>query len=171
MTKKFINFFICFVLSFFSFMTVFATETHIFRSGLALPQSYNYGRTAQYTDQLAYQLASGTFKSPVADHVAFNNRQGEPVRWVEVQADDNNRFNIRLTGRPFGGIYYYVAYTSNREQNALLHVIGCSMVYANGEPRGGDIYSDGFLYLPDFANHDELAQGIRNALANGASGI
>ena len=43
-----------FVLAFYLLMTASAVETHVFRSGLMLPQCHSYGRAAVYFDQLAF---------------------------------------------------------------------------------------------------------------------
>lgn len=148
----------CSGLIFLSLMTAFATESHIFKSGLALPQCHNYGRTAEYTDQLAYTLASGKFKAPAVNVVAFTNQQNEPMRWTEITANNDGKF----IGRLLANGYLYLTYMSEKEQNTLLHIISCSMVYVNGEPRGGDINADGFLFLPV-----KLKKGLNEFLIRG----
>ena len=134
----------CFVLAFFLLMTAYAADPYIFRSGLVLPQCHNYGRTLVYTDQLAYLMGSGQFKTPSVDLVAFTNQRGEPVSWSEIKAGDDNKFR----GQSWGNGYLYLSYNADRAQNAVLHVSNNNMVYVNGEPRTGDSNADGFLYLP-----------------------
>ena len=132
------------VLTFFIIMTVYAAEPYVFRSGLVLPQCHNYGRTVAYTDQLAFLMSNGQYKTPAVDLVAFNNQRGEPVSWSEIKVGDDNKFRRQS----WGNGYLYLSYNADKVQNAVLHVSNNNMVYVNGEPRGGDVNADGFLYLP-----------------------
>ena len=44
--------------------------------------------------------------------------------------------------------YIFLSYDSPREQNVVFNIRGNSMFYFNGEPHAGDIYSDGWLFIP-----------------------
>ena len=93
--KQIIHFTCCIGLTFIFFATAFAAEPHVFRTGLVLPQCHNYGRTAEYTDQLAYLLGNGKLQRPVANAAVFSLR-GEPVSWTEINADDGPPAEYRL---------------------------------------------------------------------------
>lgn len=117
---------------------------HIFTSGLVVPDCHHYGREAVVTDQIAYQLSNGQFKRPVADQTLFTNDEGADIKWTNIEVDSTGRFR----GRPLGNGYLYLTYKSQKSGNALINVSGNSMVYFNGEPRGGDIYNDGWMNIP-----------------------
>ena len=146
-TKNFrnaIRFACCLGLAFSILMTVYASDSYIFRSGLVLPQCHSYGRTVAYTDQLAYLLSKGQFTTPEVNQVAFTNQRGESVSWAEIKSGDDNKFR----GQSWGNGYLYLSYNADKAQNVILHISNYNMVYVNGEPRAGDINADGFLYLP-----------------------
>ncbi|WP_235337194.1 alpha/beta hydrolase-fold protein [Pontibacter korlensis] len=83
-------------------------------------------------------------KRPVEGQVVFTGEDGRSAAWRAISADSANEFK----GRALANGYLYLTYQSDREQAALLHVSGHSMLYFNGQPRTGDIYSDGWLQLP-----------------------
>ncbi len=67
-----------------------------------------------------------------------------------------------------GGGYAYAEVESDREQVMLLHASGHTMVYFNGEPRAGDVYSTGYLRLPvklNVGTNRLLFQGGRGQLS------
>ncbi|WP_158859005.1 carboxylesterase family protein [Lunatibacter salilacus] len=125
---------------FFILSPVIAQTTHTFTKGLVIQNQHRYGREVIFTDHLAYQLAAGTFQEP---------KDGLPVKpdtedfWQTLEADETGKFR----GRVRAG-YLYLTYESDKKQSALLRVSGSSMLYFNGVPRAGDIYGDGWLYLP-----------------------
>jgi predicted esterase len=146
-------------LLFFGLLTVAvgvnAQSEYRFTSGLAIPGAHRYGREALVTDHLAYQLYSGQFKTPAENAKLFTNEQGADVLWKTVQADTAGRFR----GDAINNGYIYLTYQSDRARNAILNVSGNVMVYVNGEPRGGDIYNDGWMNLPV-----KLRSGVNDVL-------
>lgn len=123
---------------------VIAQEAHRFESGLAIAQVHRYGREAIVTDQLAYELfATGDYTPKQGDKLP--GRDGdEDVSWQTIQVDSTGKFR----GRTLSNGYIYLTYTAEVPAQALLNVTGNMMVYFNGDPRGGDIYSDGWMYIP-----------------------
>ncbi|WP_162416382.1 carboxylesterase family protein [Cyclobacterium roseum] len=117
-----------------------AQSIHTFNEGLYVENVHRYGREVRFTDPLAHALAVGTFASP---------EEGQPYIleedevWKALSANEEGKF----TGRIRSG-YLSLSYHSPKSQKALLKISGNSMVYVNGVPRAGDIYGDGWLYLP-----------------------
>jgi dienelactone hydrolase len=135
----------CFVFFLFAVsIGLHAQSEHRFTSGLAVSNTHRYGREALVTDNLAYQLYSGQFKTPAENAKLFTNDEGADIVWKSIQADTAGRFR----GDVLNNGYVYLTYQSDRAQNAILNVSGNVMVYVNGEPRGGDIYNDGWMNLP-----------------------
>ena len=136
---------ICFFIGFITIaVSLNAQSDFRFTKGLAVSGAHRYGREALVTDHLAYQLYSGTFKTPVENTKSFANDQGVDVVWKNIQADTSGRFR----GESLNNGYVYLTYQSDRARTAILNVSGDVMVYINGEPRGGDIYNDGGMNLP-----------------------
>ncbi|MFZ6011488.1 MAG: alpha/beta hydrolase, partial [Bacteroidota bacterium] len=89
-----------------------------FTHGLVIPQCHRYGREALVTDHVAFQLATGQFKTPVEHAKLFTNEQGNDVVWETLQADSTGKFK----GAPLANGYIYLTYQSQRAQNALLNI-------------------------------------------------
>lgn len=138
------------LLLFFSFISLhaFSQQVHHFSKGLSVSAGNRYGREAIYTDQLAYQLYTRTLQTPVEGGTFATGDNGQPVKWETVTADSLNRLRVRGGFRAGGGSYFYLTYTSAKEQIALLNIKGNSGVFVNGEPHTGDAYSSGWLYIP-----------------------
>lgn len=122
------------------YLPAFSQNIYTFEQGLIIQNQHRYGREVMFTDHLAYQLAAGTFENPV-EGLAVSPRT-EDV-WHKIEADEEQKFRGR-----FRGGYLYLTYDADRNQEALLRISGSSMLYFNGAPRAGDIYGDGWLYLP-----------------------
>ena len=124
-------------------VSVIAQQEHRFDSGLAISQVHRYGREAIVTDQLAYELFTRADYAPKAGD-RLRSRDGDDVAWEPIQVDSTGKFR----GRSLSNGYIYLTYTAERPTKALLNVMGNMMVYFNGDPRGGDIYSDGWMHIP-----------------------
>ena len=117
---------------------------YTFDRGLVVSQVHRYGREAIVTDQLAYLLAKERLPKPRAGQKLFESQDTIDVSWKEIQVDSTGKFR----GEPLRNGYLYLTYNANRAGNAILNVTGNIMLYFNKEPRGGDIYSDGWMYIP-----------------------
>lgn len=81
--------------------------------------------------------------------------------WKPVKAAANGTFS----GSPFGSGYALFRVNSDSEKFMLLEAKGNGMVYVNGVPRAGDVYSFGYLSLPVF-----LKKGVNEFLFSVARG-
>ncbi len=64
--------------------------------------------------------------------------------WKSVKAGENGVFS----GQPFGSGYAMFRVDSTSDKHMFLEAKGNGMVYVNGVPRAGDVYSFGYLSLP-----------------------
>jgi len=143
----------------FSFFTlpifVFGQEViHQFSNGLSVPLIGKYGREAVFTDHLLYQLAYGQLNYPVGESI-LEITDSDTVRWNKVKTNENSWFR---NGDLRGG-YLYCSFYSPRRQVLILEANGQSEVYVNGSPRGGDVYTYGWVQHPI-----ELKRGINHFL-------
>lgn len=132
------------IIAFFAISIVQAQEEIQFDKGLAVANCHRYGREAIVTDHLAWLLTTGQLKKPVAEGKLITNEEGEDLVWNVIETDSTGRFR----GNALSDGYVYLTHTTRRAGNALLNISGNSMVYVNGEPRGGDIYNDGWMNIP-----------------------
>ena len=157
---------IFFLLSFLLAGCIHAQQVDYFTKGLAVVTNSRYGREAIYTDPLAYQLYHNQLATPVEGAV-FANENGQPVKWQNVTADTSNRLFIRGMGRGLGmnrsGNYFYLTYTSEKAQPALLNIQGANSFYFNGEPHAADPYASGWLYIPV-----QLKKGLNELYVRGS---
>nr|PZN49097.1 MAG: alpha/beta hydrolase [Bacteroidota bacterium] len=123
---------------------LYAQDTIRFTTGLAVGGVHRYGREAIVQDQLAWQLFTGKLQQPSAGQTLYTDDENRPHRWESVEVDSSGRFR----GEALSSGYLYLTYESEKEQPALLNVMGNSMMFVNGEPRSGDIYRDGWMYVP-----------------------
>ena len=121
-----------------------AQTIHDFKAGLVVADCHRYGREAIVTDQLAYLMAVGKLEKPRAGAKVFTDDGDTVMLWENIQVDSTGKFR----GQALGNGYLYLTYNASRAGNALLNITGNSMCYFNGEPRAGDIYSDGWMNLP-----------------------
>ena len=116
----------------------YAQTRYDFKTGLAVPNCHRYGREAIATDQLTYLLATRQLNKP-QEGTALS--AGDTARWQKIDVDSTGKFR----GNALANGYIYLTYDAPRAGNAVLNITGNSMCYFNGEPRGGDIYSDGWM--------------------------
>lgn len=64
--------------------------------------------------------------------------------WAKVSPGQDGRYS----GRPFSGGYAAFEIVSATARPMLLEAVGNGMVYVNGEPRVGDVYSFGYVSIP-----------------------
>ncbi|MEX1239525.1 MAG: prolyl oligopeptidase family serine peptidase [Cyclobacteriaceae bacterium] len=121
----------------------YGQKEYEFKTGLAVTQCHRYGREAITTDHLAYSLYTGRLQLP-REYVKLFTDTGKDFMWKKIEVDSTGKFR----GEVLMNGYIYLTYNASRSQNALLNVTGNIMLYFNGEPRGGDIYSDGWMTLP-----------------------
>jgi pimeloyl-ACP methyl ester carboxylesterase len=112
------------------------------REGLTI-STVRERRSAVNVDPIAGQVMTGTWTMPRSgDSVAF--RGGQTKKWEPVKAGADGWF---AEGALRGG-YLAASFAAADESVMMLEATGHAMVYAGGEPRGGDIYSNGYVQLP-----------------------
>lgn len=150
----------------------FGQSVYYFDKGEVATLPQRYGREAIYSDLLAHTLYTG------------GSLRDSSFHWQPVEADSLHRLrrrNFRGGGAPAGpgvtagamrgglggsGGYLHLTYTSPKARTALLNIKGNSQVFVNGELRGGDPYSMGFLHLPVV-----LKKGVNEFYVRGQSAV
>lgn len=139
-----------FLLVFSSFWTsfLFGQNVHHFTKALFINGVSRYGREAIYTDHLSYNFFTNVLKKPVAGDSLIIEQRKQVAKWQEVSADSINRLRVRNAFGFGGGGYFYLTYSSEKEQTALLNIKGNSAVYVNNELHAGDPYFSGWFNIP-----------------------
>jgi pimeloyl-ACP methyl ester carboxylesterase len=115
----------------------------ILREALVLEPVGESRRSAVHTDAVEARIVGGTWTTPrAADVVELPD--GTRRAWTEATAGEDGWLE---TGAPRGG-YALFTVDSETDRIMILHARGHSLVYVNGEPRGGDPYAFGFVRLP-----------------------
>ncbi|MBW8684561.1 carboxylesterase family protein [Chitinophaga rhizophila] len=128
-----------------------AQQTYEFKEGLISGPCHQYGRTALFTDQLAYALCNGQLKAPAKGTASFPDEKGAAQQWQDIAAAADGSFS----GRAINNGYLFVTYNAPKAQTAILNISGHQMVYVNGTPHAGDMYRYGWMYVPV-----QLRQGV-----------
>ncbi len=110
---------------------------------LALDPVGSGGRVPILTNALTAMLVKGEFSAPLEGDV-FEVPGGQPRTWTKVTANVEGV----LASRAFRGGFAFASVTVDTDQVMMLSAAGQSYVYVNGEPRGGDPYSFGFVRYP-----------------------
>jgi len=108
-------------------------------SGISIGGLGGGGRTPVGTDAIQAAIIYGKFTPPHAGDKVTTAR-GERV-WRDIKANKDGVFEGQIS-------YIYAEYDSPTEETRLLDAAGDSLVYVNGELRGGDPYSTKYLKLP-----------------------
>jgi hypothetical protein len=100
------------------------------------------GRSALHLDAIEAEIAAGRWKAPKAgDKVTLPD--GGSQTWEAATVKNGALDHAALRG---GYVFWQVQ--SDDPRVMLLEASGHTMVYANGEPRTGDPYSNGIVRLP-----------------------
>ncbi|TWV98045.1 alpha/beta hydrolase [Chitinophaga pinensis] len=146
---------------------VIAQQTYEFKDGLISGPCHQYGRTALFTDQLAYELCNGQLKTPAKGAASFPDEKGAAQQWETITAGTDGSF----TGRRINNGYLYVSYNAPKAQTAILNISGHQMVYVNGTPHAGDMYRYGWMYIPVQLRQGNNEFYIRTGRSWGRAGI
>ena len=120
-----------------------AAENLPLRQCLVIPPVGTYGRNAVHTDAIEATIVAGQWTAPKAgDEVKLPD--GSARKWEPITAADDGS----ISHRALGGGYAYFSVPSDDDRVMILEASGHSTVYVNGEPRGGDPYSHGYVHLP-----------------------
>jgi dienelactone hydrolase len=124
----------------------------VLRDGLACGLIGSYGRSAVPSDLLAWQIATGAFRTPKEGAVLGKDARGREQAWTRVQAGEDGW----IQNRALSGGYFYAAVDSERARTMILDASGYYGVRINGEPRGGEKYG------ADWVRHPVLLKKGRN---------
>ena len=129
-----------------------ALDEIVIRSGLALAAPLPLPQVSVIRpDPLEAQLVTGTFATPKEGAVPFpvaDATDGKPARaWTAVTANANGVFK-GANYTVFAGGWVYATVDSATERVMLLEAYGHRSVFVNGDPRGGNELSYGFVRLP-----------------------
>lgn len=114
-----------------------------FTRALAIGPIPSGGRTPCPTDVVALSLMDGSFALPSAGQsLALPN--GQTRQWKAIDANKDGWFQDSA----LSGGYVSATVDCDKETVMALDATGHSMVYVNGEPRGGDVYAFGYWQLP-----------------------
>ncbi len=112
------------------------------RKGLAI-STMRERRAAVNVDPIASQVITGRWVMPQSgDSVVFPG--GQAKKWEPVEAGADGWF----AGGALRGGYLAASFDAADESVMMLDAAGHAQVYAGSEPRGGDIYSNGYVQLP-----------------------
>jgi len=121
------------------------TVIHHFTKGYALKDVFPGGMLFTGRDFVAWQLASGNFKSPELKPDKMMNVGGNDISlsWQPIEADSSGKFT--------GGMqraYLYTSFIAEDEMTVLLDATGHTRVFVNGFPHEGDHYDYGYTLIP-----------------------
>jgi poly(3-hydroxybutyrate) depolymerase len=112
------------------------------REGVAISAARER-RAAINFDPIGAQVMAGTWAMPRSgDAVTFPG--GQVKHWEPAKATADGWFS----GAALRGGYLAASFSANAAAVMMLESAGHAMVYVEGEPRAGDIYSTGFVQLP-----------------------
>jgi dienelactone hydrolase len=113
--------------------------------GLVIADVSSWGRRTVNADAIAEAMARGTLGTPrEGDAIQRPESVGDGERtWKAVKATEEGEF-ARLPR----GAYVVCTVQSPAERVVLLEASGHTMVYVNGEPHAGDMYSFGYSRIP-----------------------
>lgn len=110
---------------------------------LVLKLEVRAGRSPLHADPVEAQLVADSWKPPRdGQSVAFPN--GKISTWKRLAAGGDGR----IQSEALQGGYAYASVRLAAPQTLILEAAGHSMVYVNGEPRVGDVYSFGITKIP-----------------------
>ena len=112
------------------------------REGLAI-SSAQARRSSVQVDPIAAQIVAGTWVMPRSgDSVKLPG--GQAKKWEPVKAGADGWFS----GAALRGGYVASSFSAAEASVMMLEASGHAMVYVDGEPRAGDLYSTGYVQLP-----------------------
>ncbi len=121
------------------------TVIHHFKKGYALKDVFPGGMLFTGRDFIAWQLASGNFKSPEIRPEQIMNVDGKDLllSWQPIEADSSGKFTGGMQSA-----YLYTSFFTEDEMTVLLDATGHTRVFINGLPHEGDHYDYGYTLIP-----------------------
>jgi pimeloyl-ACP methyl ester carboxylesterase len=119
-----------------------ATATIEIREGLALAGVSRERRPVIAVDPVAAQVVAGSWSMPASGDVV-TIAPGQTRRWEPVKARADGSFAPAAVRG-----YLAASIDSDRDRVMILEASGHTMVYADNEPRAGDVYGAGYVRVP-----------------------
>ena len=120
-----------------------ATAPQVWRTALVIKPVGRAGRTPAHTDVIEAAMIAGRWTRPtVGEAVVLPD--GRSASWANLALGTNGWFEHEA----LRGGYAYMSVVVEQEKVLLVEAAGHAMVYVNGEPRAGDMYSYGYVRLP-----------------------
>jgi pimeloyl-ACP methyl ester carboxylesterase len=123
--------------------TTQSSNTILITRALVLPSMARGGRWPIVVDPIESLRVSGNWRPPHDGDVVVAT-DAKQRRWEVIDADKDGWF----ASDALRGGYAFVDVEMRDERVMILDAAGHSLVYVNGEPRGGDPYSQGIVHLP-----------------------
>jgi uncharacterized iron-regulated protein len=122
-----------------------AVEPHVIEIPhlLVVPKAGRSGRVAIHTDAIEHMIVTGQWSPPLPQQ-SFQLPDGEVRTWTTIMPDEDGTYRHAA----LAGGYAFATVTLDAPAIMLLDAAGHRMVYVNGVPRGGDVYSHGYVKLP-----------------------
>lgn len=119
-------------------------EPILLTKGVAIGGISRGGRRPFLEDAVQKTIVQGNWFPPSSgDEVTLPD--GSTKKWETIEADKDGWFQGNTLA---GGAYLYTTWNAPEDGTYLLTASGNSMVYVNGEPRGGDPYAYGTFAIP-----------------------
>lgn len=115
----------------------------VLREYLVIEPCGKGGRNPVHTDAIEAAIVAGTFDAP-REGLKVTLPGGGEKEWKRLTANEKGE----LQHAALRGGYAFTTVTLAAAGTMLLDASGHSMVYVNGEPRAGDVYSNGSVILP-----------------------
>jgi hypothetical protein len=109
--------------------------------GLTVPAPRAASRTMARVDPVELSIVRGQWKAPAAGDTLAGGT------WTAMQAGGDGAFTGG-DGSPLAGGWVRCTYEAEADGVMMLDAQGHGSVFVNGEPRGGDPYSWGFVQVP-----------------------
>ncbi len=119
-------------------------ETIVFTKGLVIGPTGRYGRSAIHSDPVEHQLVTGTWTAPREGDTLKDGVRKKDLAWTAIEADQKGWFSHKA----LKGGYLYISAECADDTVMILQATGQSLVYVNGVPRAGDVYSYGWIEHP-----------------------
>ncbi len=119
----------------------------VLKEALILPPVGQYGRLPFHVDRLEAEIVLGKWKPPQVGDLVERPGGGKGT-WEKAEANKDGELGHKAL---FGG-YLYWTVSVQAPGVWVLQARGHAMVYVNGQPRAGDIYSHGYVRLPVHLN-------------------
>jgi len=148
------------IISFLS-LQLKAQDTITFKEGLVVGSVAKGTRSIVFTDPVYHDFITNKTLEPNEKDSVGLGRRGEVERWEKLSVNEKGVFK----SRKLRGGYLYITYNAPESGIKIFEISGHSVVYVNGNPRGGDVYNKHLTFHPI-----ELKKGENKFFIKGGRG-